>query len=186
MASIQVTALAQAIARAEGFGVPGAIPTLANNPGDITDTGHPGDTGRTMGVGIRVYASSTAGWNALYGKLTNILGGGSSEYPVSLTFAEFGDLWAGGDPNWVNNVASELGLDPSTTLAQFAGGTAAGSTIDVTPISITDGNAIPLSDSGDGSGSGSSATAQPDTLTVFTILTVLGLGAYLLSDFLLD
>lgn len=191
MASSQVTALGQAIAQAEGFGTPGAVPTLANNPGDITDTGWPGDTGRTMGAGIRVFATAADGWNALYGKLNNILAGGSSEYPLSLTFAEFGTIWAGGDPNWVNNVAGELGVDPSSTLAQFAGGAAA-SVIDVTPLSVSDGDAVPA-------GNGSAGSAGPVDLSTavqnavqnmnpstWLLLTAGLIGAFILTNFLLD
>ena len=59
----RVQALAQAIATAEGFGVPGAVPTRANNPGDLVM----GDQG--LGVanaeGVTIYPTIAAGWAAL-------------------------------------------------------------------------------------------------------------------------
>ena len=55
-----VTAMAQAIAEAEGFFVPGSLPARAHNPGDLTE-GDFGDTGvyltSSSGAKIIVYAT---------------------------------------------------------------------------------------------------------------------------------
>lgn len=51
--------LSSAIANAEGYGVSGAIPTVANNPGNLAL----GDLNYgTMGQNISVYPDSTSGW----------------------------------------------------------------------------------------------------------------------------
>jgi hypothetical protein len=65
--------LAEAIAFAEGFGKPGSVPTLANNPGDLKagDVGH----GTTSG-GITVFGSPSEGWAALLGQVDKMTGGG--------------------------------------------------------------------------------------------------------------
>jgi len=120
--STTVQLLAKAIAAAEGFGIAGAIPTLANNPGDITDTGYPGDTGQTLGGGIRVFDTVQDGWNALYDKIENWFSGNSTVYPASATLAQVGATYSNGDPNWATNVAAALDVDPSVTLAELAGG----------------------------------------------------------------
>lgn len=117
-----VQLLAQAIADAEGFGPSGNLPTRANNPGDITDKGYPGDTGQTLGsAGVVVFDTVEHGWQALYAKITRWLNGGSSEYPLSDSLATVGLKYSGGDPNWSANVAASLGVDPSVTLGEIAG-----------------------------------------------------------------
>jgi hypothetical protein len=119
-----VQLLAQAIAAAEGFGVAGAIPTLANNPGDITQAGQnfPGDTGQTMGSAkIIVFDTVQDGWNALYVQVGNMLSGNDTLYPSTLTLEQAGLQYSGGSSAWVANVAAALGVDPSTTLGQLSG-----------------------------------------------------------------
>lgn len=107
-----VGALAQAIAREEGSN------SKYNNPGDILDTyGYP--TNGTFGAGLPIFVNAADGVNALYTKLENIMNGGSSVYPLSLTFAQFGSLYAGGDDTWANNVASILGITTDTTLGDY-------------------------------------------------------------------
>jgi hypothetical protein len=49
-----MTLLAKLIARQEGFGIPGAIPTLRNNPGDLRHSPHsqhPGGDQTAIGIG---------------------------------------------------------------------------------------------------------------------------------------
>jgi hypothetical protein len=106
--------LAQAIANAEGYGVPGAIPTAANNPGDLVL----GDIGYgTMGAGITVFGSSSDGWSALENQLQLISNGQSRNYSPGMSIAQIGQVWAGGDGNWAINVASSLGVSTSTAFA---------------------------------------------------------------------
>lgn len=118
-----VQALAQAISVAEGFGETGAIPTKANNPGDITDVGQnlPGDTGQRLGAGIIVFATVTDGWNALYAQCTRMLSGSDSLYPASASLQQVGGTYANDPVNWPANVAAQLGVSINTTLGEIAG-----------------------------------------------------------------
>lgn len=115
----KIVALAQAIAQAEGFGVPGAVPTRAHNPGDLVN----GDIG--LGVansaGVTIYASDADGWGALYHELNLIFTGMSSVYSTSFDFATFARLWTGGDnfSAWAANVTSIVGASVNSTLADW-------------------------------------------------------------------
>src|SRR5579862_526367 len=100
------SALALAIAQAEGFGIPGTKPTRQNNPGDISSGG-----------GIATFPTVDAGWAALDNQLTLIANGASSYYSPDMTLAQIGAVWANGDPNWASNVANALGVSPDTTFA---------------------------------------------------------------------
>ena len=118
--------IAQAIATAEGFYVSGSIPQTANNPGDIADNGvtqWTGDTGQRItsanGAQIIVFDNITDGWNALYGLIGAILAGEGS-YSGASTLQQIGEIYSGGSQAWVNNVASTLGISPSTNLSQWA------------------------------------------------------------------
>jgi hypothetical protein len=114
--------LAKAIAAAEGFGVPGAIPTKANNPGDITDDGDLGygviQSSGPHGAAITIYPTAEEGWHALYKKLHRALAGASRVYRSDMTLAQIGIKWSG-DPAWARNVARSLGCDCNLTLAQL-------------------------------------------------------------------
>lgn len=115
----KISALAQAIATAEGFGIPGAVPTRANNPGDLVN----GDIG--LGVansaGVTIYASVSDGWGALYHQLNLIFTGQSNVYSSDFDFATFARLWTGGDnfSAWAANVVSMIGANTSSTLADW-------------------------------------------------------------------
>jgi hypothetical protein len=113
--------LANAIAIAEGFGVPGAVPTRANNPGDIAfgDIGY----GVANSAGVTIYASPSDGWAALYNQLNLIFSLQSHVYNPAMTFLDMAVKWTGGDNAgaWAANVAASLGVQTSTTLADWAG-----------------------------------------------------------------
>lgn len=115
--------LALAIARAEGFGVPGSIPQRANNPGDLVI---PGWTGARMGdQGISVFNSPADGWGRLYHQLALIGSGKSHVYSSADTFADFGAKWTQTQSlDWTNNVIEYLNskgyaIDDETTLGDF-------------------------------------------------------------------
>lgn len=112
-----IDAFANAIARQEGFFVPGSISSQANNPGDLVN----GDIGYgTLGSeNITKFASATDGWNALFIKLGNIANGQSHSYLPTMSFATMGLVWSGGDPNWGNNVASILGANVSDSIGAY-------------------------------------------------------------------
>jgi hypothetical protein len=118
----QIAALANAIARAEGFGVAGAVPTRANNPGDLAvgDIGH----GVANSAGVTIFGSASDGWAALYNQLLSIFGETSHVYSPAMTFSEMADKWTGGDnaAAWAANVADALGVTPDTTLVAWING----------------------------------------------------------------
>lgn len=103
---------AEGIAFAEGFGLPGAIPTVANNPGDLVLPGW----SPTLGAGIAVFDSPDYGWYRLYRQLAMIVSGGSDYYYLDMSVREMGLTWAGGDPNWAANVARHLGISQDAKL----------------------------------------------------------------------
>jgi len=113
--SDQVQRMARAIAYAEGYGIPGAIPTVANNPGDLVIPGWEPTLGS---AGIAVFDSADYGWSRLYRQLQLIIRGDSNYYNLDMTLAAMGRTYAGGDLNWARNVASYLGVSTSTTLGQ--------------------------------------------------------------------
>lgn len=93
-----------AISGAEGYGVPGVIPTVNNNPGDLTSNGS-----------IRTFSSAAQGWQALQAQIQSIMSGTSSIYTPNETLTQMGQSWANGDPNWAQNVGSLMGVNPNTT-----------------------------------------------------------------------
>lgn len=101
---------ARAIASAEGYGIPGAIPTVANNPGDLKLGGE------TTSGGISIFASAEEGWSKLYRQLALIVSGSSNYYNLDMSIAEMGRTYAGGDDNWATNVAGYLGVSRDAKL----------------------------------------------------------------------
>ncbi len=106
---------AQAIAKAEGFGLAGAIPTRAHNPGDLV---MPGWMGETLGTeGISVFASDADGWARLGQQLRLIRDGHSQQYQLSMTIAEMAAKWTRTDQSaWALAVAQALGVSVNATL----------------------------------------------------------------------
>ena len=102
-----MTDLARAIAKAEGFGKAGAIPTRAHNPGDLVlgDVGH-----GTLGAEkITVFGDDATGWAALQHQLDLIRTGKSHVYRSSMTLSEMAHKWTRTQPdNWAANVAMHL------------------------------------------------------------------------------
>lgn len=113
---------AQAVSVAEGFGIPGAIPTTANNPCDLSvgDSGSFETDGVANKENVVRFVHLEDGWQAAYVKFNRILAGRSLVYPLTMTLAEMGLRYSGGDPNWSANVAKELGVSTETTLADLA------------------------------------------------------------------
>lgn len=113
-----IVALANAIAAAEGFGIPGAIPTRANNPGNLVI---PGWKGETLGAeGISVFATADEGWKRLYNQLQLIKDGRSRVYTLNDTIATMGAKWAPHDGgNWAANVSRVLQMPLTTRLGDL-------------------------------------------------------------------
>lgn len=113
----KVVLLAQAIAKAEGFGVPGALPTRCNNPGDL----EVGDVGKGIEQGKTIFPTEQAGWNALEHQVDLMLNGHSHVYKPSMTFLQVAQLYTGGDasPAWAQIVAQKLGVSVTNTLDEY-------------------------------------------------------------------
>lgn len=91
--------LARAIASAEGFGLPGAIPTVRNNPGDL----------KLGGDSITSFPTKSAGWAALMRQLALIASGQSAYYTPAMTLREFAQTWTATEQSaWANNVLAYL------------------------------------------------------------------------------
>jgi hypothetical protein len=111
----KVQAFAKAIAKAEGHGIPGAIPTEANNPGDLVlgDKGY----GTLGSAGITVFPDIQSGMNALYKELALIIAGQSHVYNLDMTISDMAQHWTTTQQDeWANNVANALGVSTDTTL----------------------------------------------------------------------
>jgi hypothetical protein len=116
-----------AVALAEGYnGGPGVAPYDLNNPGDLS----PGDeAGQAVagppenhdGSNIIDFATVEGGFVALYVKFFNIVSGNSRVYPKTATWTQVAQTYAGDSANWLKNVTQYLGVDPSSTPAQYAG-----------------------------------------------------------------
>lgn len=98
---------AQAVAHAEGFGVPKTIPTLAHNPGDLVC---PWLKGPKLGVeGIHVFEDDATGWAALEHQLALIANGHSHVYLSNMTIAQMSVLWTRTESQaWADNVVDWL------------------------------------------------------------------------------
>jgi len=112
---MDVNRIAVAVAHAEGFFVPGSIPQRASNPGDLEE----GDRGYGTLEGKTIFFNVADGWAALYTQIERMLSGKDKLYPATMTLAEAGMRYSGGDPNWAKNVAGALGVDESITLAEL-------------------------------------------------------------------
>jgi hypothetical protein len=117
--STGVRSFAQAIARAEGFGIVGSLPTTANNPGSLTDP-----TGSIFGLptlgteSLVQFPTPASGWDALYRQLQLIADGQSAVYTIDLTIAQMAQRYAPNDPTtWAGNVAAFAGYTPDTPLS---------------------------------------------------------------------
>ena len=114
--STKVQNVAQAIARAEGFYIPGSLGARSNNPGNLKVSGYPTQPG-----GITIFPSADAGWSALYRQLEIIRTGQSAYYSLSTTLRQMGQRWTATAHEqfaWASNVARTLGVSVDTQLAQ--------------------------------------------------------------------
>lgn len=113
----QVQVLASAIAKAEGFGRAGTLPSRYRNPGDLKAVRgyrYPGQVGVGKGGHVR-FRNNAAGWSALEHQLYKVIEG-TSRYNVNMTLQEFSKKYAGNSRVWVRNVAHNLGVVPETYL----------------------------------------------------------------------
>jgi hypothetical protein len=114
---MSLESLAKAIAKAEGFGIPGAEPTLAHNPGDLVLPNWPGP--RIGGAGIAVFDTDDEGWMHLNFELDLIRLGHSHVYNLDMTIDQMAHKWTETEQEaWASNVAAALGVSTSTTLRE--------------------------------------------------------------------
>lgn len=132
---LQYPSLDAAIGTAEGYGKPGTIPTLANNPGDIivspfaTSQGAIGSITAAGGQQIAVFPSGDAGSNALDALVQTKVSSGNVA-----SLSDLAQSWLGKDAsaadvnNYANTLATALGVPASTPVSSLGGGSPTGST----------------------------------------------------------
>jgi hypothetical protein len=115
----RVQKIADGIERAEGYGVPGAKPTVNNNPGDLmVDTISKG-VGYDA-AGFVVYASYEDGRQALEKQVRMMLNGQSKYYNPGMTISDMSLRYTATEQDaWAFNVASTIGVTPDTPLNQI-------------------------------------------------------------------
>ena len=116
-----VNALAEAIATAEGFYVPGSRPQRDNNPGDMTVD--------IIGKGVGndgpfvVFANAQDGWDNLKAQIQKWFDGTSSHADSSSTIADLSSFYTNTQQSsWAQNVANALGVDVNTPISSIGGG----------------------------------------------------------------
>lgn len=109
--------LSKAIARAEGFYVPGSRPARNHNPGNMTQDLIKKSIGKDDSFVI--YANDADGFENLRRQLW-LVWGGSAYYNPTMTIEEFARVWTTTQQSsWASNVASALGVSVDTQLQQL-------------------------------------------------------------------
>lgn len=110
--------LATAVGKMEGYGIPGAIPTRDNNPGDLTK----------VGGGFLQFGDVGQGWAALKSWLTrHVTANPNWDFYDLFNFYLRGSTTAppadaqGDSNNYAEFVAGQLGVNPSTPVSSFLG-----------------------------------------------------------------
>ena len=119
----KIDLFAHAIARAEGFGVPKAIPTTCHNPGDVKVVRgwqYPGQVGVCKGGHVR-FRNDTYGWAALRHQVEKMTDGTSRVYRPSMTFREVARLYAGNSKPWVRIITTMLEVTPDESICFYFG-----------------------------------------------------------------
>jgi hypothetical protein len=109
------TRLAQLIAQQEGFGIPGAIPTIDNNPGDLTHSPHSSHVGEAPNA-IGEIDTVTDGWDDLERQLQIYAERGLT---LQEMIAEYAPVEDGNNPDeYLAFVCGGLGLPPTATVSE--------------------------------------------------------------------
>ncbi|HEY1644759.1 MAG TPA: hypothetical protein VGF75_00035, partial [Candidatus Saccharimonadales bacterium] len=165
--SLNLDEFGSSIANAEGYGVPGAVPTIANNPGDLElgDVGF-GVTSAANGNEITNFPTAQAGADALTNQENLIANGNSSAYTSGESLSDFANTYSGGSQSFLQNIESYLGVGENTSLSSLLG--AAGEqALGVNPI----GTQL----TGAGVAGGSSLTM--DVVFIVLGIVLIGIGA---------
>jgi hypothetical protein len=121
--SDKMDALAKAIAKAEGFGRKGKIPTRYHNAGDLKAVRgfkYEGQVGIGKGRHV-IFATDADGWKALNRQIEMIAEGLSQHYSVDMTLQQMAKKYAGNWRVFAKNLSHSLGVPQSTTLAEYLG-----------------------------------------------------------------
>lgn len=112
-----IKAVAEAIARAEGFYVADSIPARTNNPGNLKI----GDRGYGVIDGKTIFATAKDGWNALYRQLDLVRIAKARFLKPTDTWREFARTWVGTADfeNWLANVTKRLGAKPLDSVGGY-------------------------------------------------------------------
>lgn len=111
-------AIAEAIATAEGFYVPGSRPARNHNPGDMTEDLIGRATGRD-GAFV-VYETDADGWQNLYAQINLWFDGRSSHANADSTLADISGFYtADNQQSWLQTVAQKLGVSPDTRIGNL-------------------------------------------------------------------
>lgn len=112
---------ARAIASAEGFGLPGTLPTRYHNPGDLKAVkGFMYEGQAYVGKGGHiVFKTDRDGWNAMYRQIEKMRTGNSWHYVETMNIRQVARAYAGNWKVWSRNVARNMESDETTTLAEF-------------------------------------------------------------------
>lgn len=116
--------IAEAIAFAEGFYIPGSRASRNHNPGDMTQDLIGKGVGRD-GAFI-IYANDADGWTNLYAQVSGWMTGSSKNADNTFSIADISQFYttpgtSGNDQtNWANNVASQLGVSPDTSIGSIS------------------------------------------------------------------
>ena len=118
---VTVRTFARAIAYAEGFGRPHAIPTRYHNPGDLKAVrgfAYPGQ--KAVGkAGHIIFRTDADGWAALEHQIQRTLDGESRIYSIRMSLRDYSRRYAGNSRRWCANVARALTANADVTLAEL-------------------------------------------------------------------
>jgi hypothetical protein len=105
--------LAQLIAREEGYGLAGAIPTVDNNPGDLRHSPHSSHSGNSNGIGV--IDTVADGWADLERQLQLY---GERGLTLRQAIYEFAPPIENDSEQYLNFVCAGLGCQPDILVSE--------------------------------------------------------------------
>ena len=121
-----ISAVAEAIARAEGYYARGmhdgrSLLFRLNNPGGLKKPALNAEALPTWeDTGLVYFPTPDMGWAALRHQVRLMLTGRSRIYDPADSLVHVGEKYADGDSNWGSNVAGHLGVSPAVSLGDLA------------------------------------------------------------------
>lgn len=108
-----MTKLAQLIARQEGFGKPGTIPTIRHNPGDLRHSPHSQHPGNSEAIGT--IDTDAHGWEDLERQLKLYAHAGMTLRQMVHVYAPPSENDTGA---YLHGIVSGLGMDADTLVSE--------------------------------------------------------------------